>query len=264
MKVSLVITTYNAPHFLEWCLGSVSWQTFQPSEVIVADDGSSMETQAIINKWKAILPCPLVHSFQPDDGFRLARSRNLAALKASGNWIVYLDGDCLMPPMFLKSLSSLFARRRLIFGSRKLLSLDESRQFLHCVPEQKLLQSFFMGKKFWRLPLGFFRRFPRRSWRSVRGFLMAIRREDLYTLHGFDERYRCWGLEDSEFAIRAIRLGLVLTDSRYKTSLLHLYHPEPPDHIKSGNEEMFLELLKDKHRYVSCNSCFDDGCAELI
>ena len=101
MKVSLVISTYNAPHFLEWCLGSVSWQTFQPFEVIVADDGSSLETHAIINKWKAILPCPLVHSFQPDDGFRLARSRNLAALKASGDWIVYLDGDCLMPQDFI-------------------------------------------------------------------------------------------------------------------------------------------------------------------
>jgi len=93
---------------------------------------------------------------------------------------------------------------------------------------------------------------------------MALRREDLYVLHGFDEGYRSWGLEDSEFAIRAVRSGLTLTDSRYKTSLLHLYHPEPSVSVKGENGEMFRELQEDKHRYISRNSCFDDGYAELI
>ena len=264
MTVSLIITTYNAPHFLDWCLGSVCWQAFQPYEVIVADDGSSIETKAIIDKWRALLPCRLVHSFQRDDGFRLARSRNLAALKATGDWIVYLDGDCVMPRTFLKSLSTLFSSGRLIFGSRKLLSVDESEQLLLLGAEKGLSQSVFAGNKFWRLPLGFLRRFPPRSWKSVRGFLMALCREDLYKLGGFDEGYRAWGLEDSEFAIRADRVGLTLTDSRYKTSLLHLYHPEPSDTVKSENDKMFLELLEDKSRYVSRSSCLVDEYAEPL
>ena len=264
MKISLVITTYNSPHFLDWCLGSVSWQTLLPFEVIIADDGSTTETQEIINKWRESLPCRLLHSFQPDDGFRLARSRNLAALKASGDWIVYIDGDCLMPQAFLERLSTLLARRRLIFGSRKLLSADETCRFLSSAPELKLVQSFFIGKKFWRIPLGFLRRVPPRSWKSVRGFLMALRRDDLCVLGGFDENYQSWGLEDSEFAIRAIRSGLMLTDSRYKTSLLHLYHPEPPNNVKSKNDNMLLELLKDENRYISPRSCIIDGGLELI
>jgi len=264
MKISVIITTYNAPHFLDWCLGSVSWQTHVPFEVIIADDGSTAETQEIINKWRASLPCRMLHSFQPDDGFRLARSRNLAALKASGDWIVYLDGDCLMLQDFMERISTLFARRRLIFGSRKLLSAVETRQLLSTSPELRLVQSFFIGKKFWRIPLGFLRRVPRRSWKSVRGFMMALRREDLCVVGGFDENYRTWGLEDSEFAIRAIRSGLMLTDSRYKTSLLHLYHPEPSTNVKSENDKMFLELLRDEHRYISPRSCVIDGGLELI
>lgn len=264
MKVSLVITTYNSPNFLDWCLCSVSWQTLQPFEVIIADDGSMTETQEIIDKWGACLPCRLLHSFQPDDGFRLARSRNLAALKASGDWIVYLDGDCVMPQTFLERLSTLFARRRLIVGSRKLLSADETRQLLFSSPELKLVQSFFIGKKFWRIPLGFLRRVPRRSWKSVRGFMLALRREDLCVVGGFDENYQTWGLEDSEFAIRAIRSGIMLMDSRYKTSVLHLYHPEPSSNIKSENDERFLELLKDENRYISPRSCVIDGGPELI
>lgn len=264
MTVSLIITTYNSPHFLDRCLGSVSWQTLLPFEVIIADDGSITETQHIINKWRASLPCRVLHSFQPDVGFRLARSRNLAALKASGDWIVYLDGDCLMPQDFLERLSTLFARRRLIFGSRRLLSADQTRQLLSSAPELKLLQSFVVGKKFWRIPLGFLRTVPRRSWKSVRGFMMALHREDLCVLSGFDENYQTWGLEDSEFAIRAIRSGLMLMDSRYKTSLLHLYHPEPSNNVRSDNDEMFLELLKDEDRYISPRSCVIDGGLELI
>ena len=94
--------------------------------------------------------------------------------------------------------------------------------------------------------------------------MMALRREDLCVLGGFDENYRTWGLEDSEFAIRAIRSGLMLTDSRYKTSLLHLYHPEPSTNVKSENDKMFLELLRDEHRYISPRSCVIDGGLELI
>ena len=146
MKVSLVITTYNAPHFLEWCLESVSWQTFQPYEVVVADDGSTMETQAIISKWRSLLSCRLVHSFQPDDGFRLARSRNLAALKASGEWIVYLDGDCLMPRVFLERLSKLFAQGRLVFGSRKLVSAGDTSQLLSSPSKRSRYSLFFLER----------------------------------------------------------------------------------------------------------------------
>ena len=93
---------------------------------------------------------------------------------------------------------------------------------------------------------------------------MALGREDLCALSGFDENYQTWGLEDSEFAIRAIRSRLMLTDSRYKTSLLHLYHNEPSNNVKSENGKMFLELLKDENRYISPRSCVNDGGLELI
>ena len=259
MKVSIVITTYNSPRYLDWCLASVGWQAVEPCQLIIADDGSRSETQAIIEKWRYRFAFPLIHSFQPDDGFRLSRSRNLASLRTEGDWIVFIDGDCVMPPDFLARVSSLLAKKCLLFGSRKLLSSAETATILGSAPNYGSMAQKFSGKKFLRIPLGFLRRFPRRSWKCLRGFLMALRREDLFALQGFNENYRSWGLEDSEFAIRAIRFGLTLTDLRYKTSVLHLYHPEPSTNAKSENSEMFRNLIKDSHCCASPKSCLVGG-----
>jgi glycosyltransferase involved in cell wall biosynthesis len=256
MGTSLIITTYNSPKYLDWSLASVAWQVLRPVQVIVADDGSRPETQRVVEKWRPVLTCPLIHSFQPDDGFRLARSRNLASQKAIGEWVVFVDGDCVMPSNFLSNLSQLFEGSGLVFGSRKLLSSIETEKLLSSAPDYGLVESMFSGRKFFEVPLGFLRTFPARSWRNVRGFLMALRRDDLSVIGGFDENYRGWGLEDSEFAIRAKRSGLTLIDSRYKTSLVHLHHPEPPGDVKSDNQDMFMRLIKDEACLVSPRSCF--------
>jgi glycosyltransferase involved in cell wall biosynthesis len=264
MEISVIITTYNSPKYLDWSLASVAWQVLCPVEVIVADDGSQPETQRVIANWRSLLRCPLIHSFQPDDGFRLARSRNLASQKATGRWVIFVDGDCVMPPNFLTNLSQLFTGSRLVFGSRKLLSSTETEKLLSSAPDSSLVASTFSGRKFFSLPLGFLRKFPARSWRNVRGFLMALRRDDLAAIGGFDENYRSWGLEDSEFAIRAKRSGLTLIDSRYKTSLVHLHHPEPPGDTKSDNQEMFMRLIKDEACLVSPRSCFGGELGDSV
>ena len=79
--VTLIITTYNWSDALDWVLGSVAQQDSLPHEVIVADDGSSGNTRDIIEKWRKELN--ILHCWQPDDGFRAARVRNLAILKSS-------------------------------------------------------------------------------------------------------------------------------------------------------------------------------------
>ena len=78
--------------------------------------------------------------------------------------------------------------------------------------------------------------------------MFCIRRRDLLESGGFDERFVSWGLEDSDFFVRAIRSGLVLVDSRYKTSVLHLFHPEPNKNKNSENLRQFQSLLESRNR----------------
>ncbi len=78
MKTTLLITTYNWPQALDITLRSVENQSVKPSEIIIADDGSGEETRNLVKEWQAKSQIPIIHSWQEDDGFRAASSRNKA------------------------------------------------------------------------------------------------------------------------------------------------------------------------------------------
>jgi len=259
MRTSLIISTYEKPAYLDLVLTSVAWQVEKPCEVIVADDGSNIETTRVISRWSNRSIFKLSHVFQPDDGFRLSRSRNLSSVKAFGDLLIFIDGDCLLPRDFVTEIKSLYRPGVLIFGSRKLLTNAETNDCISGRLGQNKIQRLFSGRKFIKLNLGVFRHWPHRSWNNVRGFMMATGRHDVMALGGFDESFDSWGLEDSDFAVRASRFGLKLLDSRYKTSLVHLHHAEPNKMQKSKNAEEFKSLLSDTNRiFPSKTSVHED------
>ena len=82
-QVSLIITTYNNPDFLGLVLDSINKQTIYPKEVIIADDGSTQETAQLIERYQKSFPIPVIHSWIPDEGFRVAKSRNMAIARST-------------------------------------------------------------------------------------------------------------------------------------------------------------------------------------
>ena len=86
MRVSLIITTYNRVDALSLVLHSVQNQTVLPKEVIIADDGSTKETQKMIRDFQVALHLNLTHSWQKDKGFRAAKSRNKAIAKSKDDY----------------------------------------------------------------------------------------------------------------------------------------------------------------------------------
>jgi len=89
-EISLIITTYNTPVFLEIVLKSVMKQQVFPLEVIVADDGSGTPTRELIERYQKVFPVPLIHSWIPDEGFRVSKARNVAAARARGIYLVMI------------------------------------------------------------------------------------------------------------------------------------------------------------------------------
>ena len=78
MKTSLIITTYNWPESLELILKSILLQTEFPNEIIIADDGSKIETTNLINYYKKISNIPIIHIWQEDLGLKKKKIRNKA------------------------------------------------------------------------------------------------------------------------------------------------------------------------------------------
>ena len=126
MRLSLIITTYNRPDPLLLVLKSIENQTITPKEVIIADDGSTYKTQDIITRFQQDSELNIVHSWQEDIGFRVAKSRNKAILKSIGDYIILVDGDMILHPKFIEDHISQAQLGYFIQGSRVLLSKEET------------------------------------------------------------------------------------------------------------------------------------------
>ena len=98
-KVSLLITTFNWPEALDLVLQSVIKQTCLPSQIVIADDGSQTDTDSVVSRYKKDLPIEI--TWQPDRDFRAARATNLALLRIKHDYVIFIDGDCLLPPNFV-------------------------------------------------------------------------------------------------------------------------------------------------------------------
>ncbi len=91
-SVSVVIPTYNRARWLPETVESVLQQTCRPLEVLIVDDGSTDETEAVC----ASFPEPVRYLRQANAG--VAAARNLGLRHAQGKWIAFGDSDDLWEP----------------------------------------------------------------------------------------------------------------------------------------------------------------------
>lgn len=228
MKISLIITTYNWKEALRLSLESVLRQKILPFEVIVADDGSGEETAKVIRSVAAAAPIPIVHSWQEDRGFRLARSRNRAIARARGEYIILIDGDILLERHFVQDHHRFARPGFFVQGTRVLLNKTLSEQVIlsgrlestfcrHGVENRKnCLRSDIMSKLF---------SFKSKKLRGVRTCNFAFWREDAVRVNGFNEEFIGWGREDSEFTARLMNIGIRRQNIKFNALAYHLYHP---------------------------------------
>ncbi|MBP5244415.1 MAG: glycosyltransferase family 2 protein [Succinivibrio sp.] len=254
MLISVIVTTYNRPDALSLILKSFNYQTDRNFEVIVADDGSGKETRKIINRMIIDSNYPITYVWQEDEGFRLSQIRNRASLKAKGDYLIFLDGDCIPRPSFIEIHRKLAQKGFLVAGNR--ISLSE--QFTQTVLDKEekiwnysLLEwiKVFSQKGIDRLhPLFVFPYFDslrnlKDNWKKVRGCNFALFKEDYFKVNGCDCSYEGWGYEDSDLAIRLIRSGLKIKSGRYATGVFHLYHRENDRTSETENLNKLNDVL---------------------
>ena len=249
VQVALLITTYNRPDALNLVLESVSRQSRLPDQVIICDDGSDSNTSEIVASWSNKLP--IRHAWSPDMNFRAALTRNLGILKSVGDVLVFVDGDCLLPPFFIEQHLKLAEPGHLVSGGRHLLSDEQTQSFLSGAP---VLSAVFNNWKFSSLPLGPLRDFSPKNWESVRTCNLSMYREDALKIAGFDENYMGWGREDSDFVVRLIHSGVKIRSGRLAACVAHLYHPESPRDRLSVNDRRFSETLNNSTHVMATSS----------
>lgn len=237
MNISFVVLTYNRTDALLAVLRSLAKQCGAGHEVLVADDGSSNEHVKLLRQKFPMFHCPVRHVWHPDAGFTASRARNLGAYHSTGDYLVFLDGDCVPGPTFVKAHIALAQRSCFVNGSRVLLSpqltqrvvsedidlLDQSLAFWISARIQgdsnKLLHLLKWPASLYRLQQGF-------KWKGIRSCNMAVWRQDFFAVNGFDETFEGWGHEDADLVLRLGNSGVKRKNGFWATEVYHLWHRE--------------------------------------
>ncbi len=257
ITTSLIITTYNRPDALRLVLNSVLNQTVLPNEVIVADDGSNQETAELIKEYQTKFPVPLIHSWQEDKGFRLARSRNLAISKSTMEYIVMIDGDMVLDKHFIADHKKAAKHKTFIQGGRILLNDDKTAKLLESTAQKVSLSCLSSGlesrieKRLQAIHMPFLRNLllkkEKSHWhKGIRGANMGFFREDVMEINGFNNEFEGWGREDSEFVERFFNAGGKRANLKFGGIGYHLWHPEAEREALPENEALLKRATKEK------------------
>ena len=243
--LTLIVSTYNAPHALAKVFNALRRQRTRALETIVADDGSGEETVKLITETAGTFPGELRHCWQSNKGFRKAVILNKAISMARGDYLVFLDGDCVPEPEFVADHAALAERGFWVQGRRAFV--DES-----CVPEfvptrGRVWKLALTGRltgfpKALRLPFPIIKRGTEQ--RGILGCNLGIWREDLVAINGYDESFVGWGREDADLANRLYHLGRLRKFVYGRAILYHLNHPTASRAGLDKNQSLLDETMR--------------------
>ena len=252
MKLSLIITTYNWPDSLVLTLKSIENQTISPDEVIIADDGSTDETQEVISKFQQDSELKIIHSWQEDLGFRAAKARNKAIAKSCGDYIILIDGDIILHPKFVQDHVNNAQVGYFIQGTRVLLTQDRTRDALKRMSinfsflskgiknRKNAIYSDFLSKLFSK---------KMNYLRGIKTCNMAFFKQDCVNVNGFNNDFEGWGREDSEFAVRLLNSSINRKNLRFNAIQFHLWHLESTRESLSQNDVILNSSVNSKSNW---------------
>lgn len=254
MKVSVVISTYNSPEWLLKVLWGYSCQTVLDFELLIADDGSGPETASTIREFEAASCLTIKHVWHEDAGFRKCTILNKAIAEASGDYLIFTDGDCVPRNDFVAThLANAEPGRFLSGGAIRLpLGLSEAiteddimtqRAFDYSWLRAGGMQSTHKTRKIKhhgrKAEILNFLTPTNASWN---GGNSSAFKADLLAVNGYDERLE-WGGEDRELGDRLENFGLRGKQVRFTAQCVHLDHGRP---YKDDEKVKFNKKIRKK------------------
>jgi glycosyltransferase involved in cell wall biosynthesis len=229
MRISLIITTYNRPNALSLVLKSIVAQTKYPDEIIFADDGSDDSTKKCITDFQKSSTLKVIHSWQEDKGFRLAKSRNKAIAISNFEYIVLVDGDMVLHPKFIQDHLDKAEPGYFVQGTRVLLTQNRTRQALNNSTGNFSFLSRGIRNRKNAIHSNYFSKLLSKKKNHIKGIKtcnMSFYKEDCLNINGFNNDFKGWGREDSEFAVRLLNSGINRKNVRFNMIQFHLWHKE--------------------------------------
>lgn len=214
MRVSVVVPTYDSRTSLELCLLSLAHQRVDAEhsvEVVVVDDGSTDGTDRMVAGLGASPTVRYVYVPRTAASGR-SSARNRGVEESTGDLIVFLDADQVVPPDFLATHLRVHEGADAVVALGPRSQLDDGPNDVERLRREFTLEALpavLFGDErehvFSALECGL--EDLETGWHYVWTCNVSVRRDRLLAVGGFDTGFRGWGFEDVEFGYRLARSG---------------------------------------------------------
>jgi glycosyltransferase involved in cell wall biosynthesis len=257
MNISLIISVYKDIQSLATILEALKFQSYKSFEIVVSEDGEFVKMAEFLNTYTH--PNPILHLTQADIGWRKNQALNNAITKSSGDYLIFIDGDCVPNHRFIESHKRFAAPQTILAGRRVKLGPHYTDVFKNNVQdllklERKVVRDYFGmkkdGAKFYEE--GIFiepesivgRLLSLRKFRTIKGCNMSFHKADIEYINGFDEDYTLPAVgEDIDLIWRFEMAGRAFRSVKNFAVQYHLHHKENWTD-NSGNERLMQEKIK--------------------
>ncbi len=232
-------------------------------EIIISEDGDSREMKEFIAGYKFLIP--IQHIFQEDKGWQKNAALNRAIKASSYPYLIFIDEDCLLHPLFIKNHLILSDANAILAGKR----IKLGPAFSEAVINNGLP---WLLKNFWRkysqlkkdkalfieealiLPVNKFNKFviEKLGISAVKGCNFSLYKKAVYAINGFDEDYIKYSVgEDYDLGWRLEGLGYHIKSIKHFAIQYHLYHTE---NLTKQTENLALLKIKQAKKEYRCKN----------
>lgn len=244
IDTSVIVSVYNDIRWLELILAGLGRQQADDFEVVVADDGSTEALAEAVERARQRYAFPIRHVWHADRGWRKNAILNRAAANARGEYLIFIDGDCVPHPRFIAEHRLLRAPGQIAAGRRAQLPPGVSEALTPEGIGRGMFHRFLFWRTLWndlffsprcgaeyfvRITPKWLRRAMKERTHGVLGCNMGIYKADLLRVNGFDERFEMPYIgEDTDLEARLRRVGIRVRVYNHIATLYHKWHRSQP------------------------------------
>lgn len=259
--IDILVSSYNRPNNLRRVLASIAAQREVEGRfgVVVTDDGSTDDIRELVENFAASVEFPVRFTTHPHEGFQVSRCRNEGVAASSAPYLLFIDGDCLIPP---DHIAIHLARRRpgwVMSGGCVYLDEETSKRVtLETIQSGEYQQwaspdDIRQLKKIHRKAAYYtLIRHPTKP--KCFGGNTAVWRADYENVNGHDENFVGWGGEDDDLRMRLFQSGVRVASLYGWTWTCHLWHPPSASTPKVWSEGGNMAYFQRAGRLVRCRN----------
>ena len=234
-QISIILSTYNQPNWLEKVLQGYEFQTFKDFEILIADDGSKDETRLLIENYKKKSKLKITHIWHEDNGFQKTIILNKSIISSKSDYLLFSDGDCIPRSDFVEKHISEREKEYFLSGGYFKLPLSISEIIsLDDIKNQNCFDINWLKKNGLNSSIKNYKLTAKGCTEKLLNKLTPTKatwnghnssgwKKDILNVNGFDERMQ-YGGEDRELGERMLNLGIRSKQLRYSAVCVHLDH----------------------------------------